>query len=510
MKFPPIVLRENTGARIRRVLALGTSITNKWGDSGAAGATRSTSADSYLFWMQVALMGQVDTIINKAVSGNNTTQMLARYATDVAANYASFDTLIFEPGPNDYGQVAYATIISNISTIVSSAISAGKQVILLVPTPSGSYTSATFATWQEVRKWMYDTYNAYSYTNTQVILIDVSTPMADPLTGYPLSVAYAPTSVEAIHVHPSMTGAQMMGRKIADSLPVTKKIELQRAAGQRDYYELLPNPKLQGNNASASRNFYAGAGVTVTGGADHCTIGISAGTFSSVTIAPVTPDGTSVANTSAGSRLTIVAAGSDRSVVSMRIGSSDSNPIFPTQYGRWDSNFVTSTGYKFGDHARLTASPLGVLTCISEGTSAASTPTAPTNYGETVTSGTTTWLWQRLPAVGDVVIAEVEYEIESVTGGVGLETSVSLSRAVGSETFVLGYAGAFDVSAALVNGLPNLWMPRKGVIKSLPLTLQSAGGGVNLRHVFVQLRLMFPSGGGCTIRIDRVSLRLQS
>ena len=60
MKFPPIVLRENTGARIRRVLALGTSITNKWGDSGSAGATRSISADSYLFWMQVALMGQVD------------------------------------------------------------------------------------------------------------------------------------------------------------------------------------------------------------------------------------------------------------------------------------------------------------------------------------------------------------------------------------------------------------------------------------------------------------------
>ena len=108
------------------------------------------------------------------------------------------------------------------------------------------------------------------------------------------------------------------------------------------------------------------------------------------------------------------------------------------------------------------------------------------------------------------MIAEVEYEIESLTGGVGLATSVNLSRAVGSETFVLGYAGAFDVSAALENGLPNLWIPRKGVIKSLPLTLQSAGAGVNLRHVFVQLLLMFPSGGSCTIRIDRVSLRLQS
>jgi len=504
------LISEYTGAKIRRVLALGTSITNKWGDSGVAGATRSTSSNSYLFWMQVALCGQVDTIINKGVSGNNTTQMLARYAADVAANYDSFDTLIFEPGPNDYGQVAYATIISNISTIVSSAISAGKQVILLVPTPSEYYTSATFATWQEVRKWIYYTYNTYSLANTQVVVVDVSDALANPLTGFPLSIAYTPTSIEAVRVHPSMTGAQMMGRKIADSLPVTKKIELQRAAGQRDYYELLPNPKLQGNNASASRNFYAGAGVTVTGGADSCTVGINAGTFSSVTIAPVTPDGTSVANTSAGSRLTIVAAGSDRSSVVMRIGSSDSGAPFPTQYGRWDSNFVASTAYKFGDHVRLPASPLGVLTCIIEGTSAASTPTAPTNYGETVTSGTTTWLWQRLPAVGDVVIAEVEYELESVTGGVGLETSIQLSRAVGSEIFVLGYAGKMDVSADLVNGLPNLWMPRKGVIKSLPLTLQSAGAGVNLRHVYVQLWLMFPSGGGCTIRIDRVSLRLVS
>ena len=488
----------------RRLLALGTSITNKWTDTGAAAASRTIQGDSYLFWFLVAMRGVIkpENVINKGVSGNNTSQMLARYSADVAANYSQFDALIFEPGPNDYtAPLDFQTITGNITSIISQTKTAGKPTYLLVPTVSEGWTNAQAAVWQEVRNWMFATYNGQ---DTSVRLIDVSSPMADPLTGLPLSLLYAPTAIEAVRVHPSIAGAPVMGRTIAQSLPWSQAFERNNTPGQRDHYELIPNPRLQGNNASAARNFFAGAGITVTGGPDSTAISISRGTFTSVTIAPVTADGVSIASPSGGTRITVNTAGSDRSAVILRIGSSDAS-VGGTQYGRWDQSWLAATPQVFGDHRSLVASPLGVLTCLVGGTTSGSTPVAPAAYGMTVTDGTVTWLWQKLPAPGDVVVAEVEYEIESVTGGVGIKAQANVTRATGSEIFAQSTAGFFDESATPAQGLPGIFMPRKGVLASLPVTLTSLGFSV--RHVFVDLIAMFPSGGSATIRIDRVSLR---
>lgn len=350
----------------RRVLALGTSITNFWGDTGAAAAQRSTNGGSYLVWLLASLRGAVNpaNVINKGVSGDTTTQMVARLAADVAGQ--QFDLGIFEPGPNDYAQsLSAATIQSNITTIVGAMTATGRPLIVLVPTPAESWSSAQYAVWQEVRNWLFSTYN--NGQSAGVRLVDAAALVADPLTGLPLSAMYRPTSVEATRIHPSMSGAQVIGRAIAETLPWARAYERQTALGARDHYELIANSRLQGNNASTARNFYAAAGVTVTGGPDACGIAITRGTFTGVTIAPVTADGTSIAAPAGGTRLTINTAGSDRSAVTLRVGSND-NAIGGTQFGRRDQAWAATTAQVVGDYRPLTASPDGVLRCLVGGT----------------------------------------------------------------------------------------------------------------------------------------------
>ena len=231
----------------------------------------------------------MSSIINKGVSGNTTTQMLARFDADVVANYNSFDTLIFEPGPNDYpNSFSLATVQSNVSFVINSALAAAKSVILLTPTPTEFNTSAQNAVQQAARQWMLTNYG----TTAGVTVVDVAALMADPLTGQPLSALYVPTTVEATRVHPSLAGAQVMGRAIAEALPPATYSPRFRGLGSRDHEELLANSRLQGSNAASARNFFAGAGITVTGGPDWSGISIISGTFAAVTIAPVTGAGT--------------------------------------------------------------------------------------------------------------------------------------------------------------------------------------------------------------------------
>lgn len=489
--------------RFVRILAIGSSITNMWGDTGAASYSRSTSAGSYLHWLSVAMAGRVASIINKGVSGDTTTQMLSRFSADVVANYSLFDTLLVEPGPNDYSNNLTAIAIkSNISSMVASALVAGKDVVILSPTVSESWTSAQYAVFDVVRKWIFDTY----YGERGVILIDAASLLSDPLTGNPLPEMYLPTSVEAIRTHPSIAGACVLGRAIAAALGDGPKAQPILPMGSRDPNELVPNARVQGNNASGARNFYAGAGVTVVGGPDSSEIGISRGSFATVSIAPVTPSGAGAPG-SAGSRITISNAASDRSAVSMRIGSSD-GVYAATQYGRWDGSFTGGAAYGYGSHFSIGGA--GIFTCIVPGTAGGSVPSAPSTFGELVVSGSATFMWQKLPSAGDVVVPELEYEIESMSGSVGLVVSGVLCRTAdgtSGETYGWGIVGNFDQSAALSNGSPSKWLPRSGVISGLPITLQSPG--VGLRHVYVELGIVCMAGASITLVVKRAGMRLK-
>ena len=490
--------------RYSRWLAIGTSITNMWGDAGVASYSRQINANSYLFWLMVALQGRARSIINRGVSGNTSTQMLARFASDVEAVYDSFDTLILEPGPNDYpAGLTEATIRSNIATMVSAALRAGKDVVLLTPTITEAMTSAQGAILLAVRKWIYDTFAL----DRGVLLVDAASLLSDPLTGTPAAEMYLPTTTEPYRTHLSIAGACVLARAIAAAIGDGPKVQALTPIGGRDPNELIPNARCGGTNASGSRNFFAGPGVNVAGGGpDSTEIGISRGSFASVSISPVTPSGAGAPG-AGGTRITIGGAATDRSTVSIRFGSSD-GVLGGTQYGRWDTSFSGGAAFGYGSHALIGGS--GILTCIAPGVVGGSAPTAPSSYGEVVTSGGATFFWQKLPAGGDVVVPELEYEIESLSGSVALVVQGALCRnpdATAEETFGWSTAGYFDQAASLVNGPPTKWLPRVGVITGLPITLQ--GLGISLRHVFVGLDVVCMAGCSATIVIKRAGLRLQ-
>ena len=494
----------------KRVLGFGTSITNKWG-TGFAGTAGDYSnvqigGDSYLFWACVANKFSIDSIINKGVSSDTTALMLARYATDVTANLNLFDVMVFEPGPNDYS-VASPDVVAtkaNIASIISQTITAGKPIILLTPTPSEFITTAIQRNaLAEVTNWIKTTYRSLGF----VYVVDTQAAMADAATGSPLSVLYTPTTVEATRVHPSMSGGQLMGRYLAQC-DILQRLPIKyQSSGPRDHREYLANPRLSGSNTAGTANFQiAGLNVAAaSGGPFASAFAIAAGAFTSATLTPLASTGANLSN-GGGVQLVCAGATSNFDRMSLRVGSTDA--IFGlTQVGRCDLTRINSTAYALGDRARLATPTDGFLLCITAGTSHASVVPTPTTYGEQITDGTVTWMWQKIPVAGDVFVSEVEYEITSVTSGVLIQLQSNIQRASTSDGERFGFSCApfADRSASISNGLPNLYMPRTGVLRSLPITLINPG--VSLRHIFNEILISFPAGGGATINIYNTSLR---
>jgi lysophospholipase L1-like esterase len=90
--------------------------------------------------------------LNKAVSGDTTTQMVARFATDITANMPY--VLIIEGGTNDAAATtAVGTVTANYTTMVNAAIAAGiKNIFVMLVTPATSKDNTQMT--------LIDTYNA--------------------------------------------------------------------------------------------------------------------------------------------------------------------------------------------------------------------------------------------------------------------------------------------------------------------------------------------------------------
>lgn len=499
-----------------RILALGTSITNKFGTTfiGAAGdySSRVVYAGSYLHWLCVEAGISPDNIINKGVSGNTSAMMVARYAADVAAQYDNFDILIFEPGPNDFSvgedaTASTASITADYQTIISAARGAGKRVIVLTSTPTEFGNSAAARNrFQACRQWLLDNYADDDY----VRVVDEATAMADPATGGPLAALYLPitgTGSEATRVHPSMSGAQVMGRMIVQFAGdwLRDEVDTLRSLGKGDWRELLPNPRLAGGSAAAITTPFFQAPTIAGTGPDNTAIAVSGGTFTTATLAAIAPTGVNLPVNSGGVLVTLAGASADKAKAVVRFGSTDAAYGF-TQVCRWDTAFANSGAVGVGDHRLLAAAPAGVLTCITAGTTAASGTPAPTAYGERVTSGDAIFVWQKKPAPGDIVQAEIEYELDSVAVGVILRGTLKVHRNGIDDVERFGYAIAGEFNVADADN-PGLYMPRKGVITTLPVTLRDPA--VGLRHVWVDLEAICANGGGCVLRIKNVNLRFK-
>jgi lysophospholipase L1-like esterase len=118
---------------------------------------------------------------NAGVSGNTSAQMLARLQTDVLA-YDSDWVWIGGPVNDISGDVASATTIANMTSILTAILATGRRVVLLTCAPSTSYsTTGRKQALSDVNRWM----RSLPSTTRGVVVVDAQRVLVDPATGYP-------------------------------------------------------------------------------------------------------------------------------------------------------------------------------------------------------------------------------------------------------------------------------------------------------------------------------------
>lgn len=474
-----------------RAIFIGTSITGQGFDANYYNAA------GWFVPMNVSLNWPITTLIDAAVSGQNTTDMVTNWNTAVAAYYDDFDIAFIEIGPNDANgpTVSSATTVSNIETMTNTLLGKGKTVVILTPTPATTHTlPAELAHMSYVTAWLKD----FAESKENVFIADAGRAFVDPDDGY------ANTTMSADGTHPSYPGAAVIGKKVASVLPLTRPIS-RASSFRRDHKEYANNPFFNGAYATGTRGFGAGTGVTGSG-PESVTVGtIGTGTFSSIAVSK----GTSLDDNRSSLIITAAGASANWACVAVRIGSTDTGIVGSTQRGRHDQNWAAATTYTVGDYARHSTITDGIFCCVAvvagnTGASGGTQPT-PTAYGEIITDNGVIWMWQKLPAVGDVMFAEGECSITGLTGGIAPRFGFMVQRAAG-ETFADGRCPYFDISGASGNP-PTTW-PLSGRYVTPEITLVSPGAGILVRHVWVEWRFYFTTGGGATIEIPYSSLRM--
>jgi lysophospholipase L1-like esterase len=104
--------------------------------------------------------------LNKGVSGDTTTQVVARWAADVVANHPRYAVILM--GTNDVGtSVEYSAFIANYTTVLDSCRDNGiiPVVIAMTPWESTNEMLQTRDTWNTGLETLVKTYATYIWIN---------------------------------------------------------------------------------------------------------------------------------------------------------------------------------------------------------------------------------------------------------------------------------------------------------------------------------------------------------
>ena len=468
---------------------IGTSITNQgFNPAYFVGS-------GYMTAMNTALGWAFSTMLNAGVPGYTTSDMLSHWDTLVVPYYDQFEVAFIEPGPNDTNGPALtsAQTVSNVQEMASRLLALGKVVVILTPTTATSITTQA--------EWLHQSevtvaLKAYAIATENVFMADAARVFAQPSDGYPSSIY----SIDG--THPSYPGAAVIGKEVAYRLPFIKTIP-KGSSIRRDPKEYCVNPFFNGDYASGVRGYQNGTGVTGSG-PESVAVGIAGGTFSSVTVSK----GASLDDASTPIIINASNASANWTAVNVYVGSCQAVGGL-SQLGRWDQNWTASQTVTLGDHRRLAAFPLGILSCLAlvSGNTGVTGGTAPvpTGYGDIITDGGVVWMFQKLPSVGDTVFAEGDYFVDGLVGGIAPKLVLTMERS-GGETFASALCPFFDISGASGNA-PTTW-PLSGSYRTPLVSLVSPGEGILLRHVYLTWSFSFTIGGGATFTIPRTSLRM--
>jgi len=232
-------------------------------------ATDDFSENGFAVWASVLSNGGLvfSPSLNFGVSGDTTTQMLARISSVVAAA-PSYCTVL--GGTNDLGTgagdatVSYATITGNLQTIYTTLLNAGICVIAIPILPKAGLNLSTTKTalLNRVNEWI----RRYCMSSTSNIvladpfesLVDYTKTTGEPIGGYAGGV----TSVTVDGTHPNKRGGYLFGKTIVDALG--SRIAPMRTIMQSpaDAYDATYNPT---GNLLANGMFSGTAGTNSTG-----------------------------------------------------------------------------------------------------------------------------------------------------------------------------------------------------------------------------------------------------
>jgi len=372
-------------------------------------------------WALNKLGWPLELVNNGASGGLTSTQILARFDTQVSPYAPGY--LFYNGGINDSGaELTAAQTVVNLQKIAQACYTAGIYPVFCGIHATNAFTSVAG---RNFVSYVNQTMKDYFDKNLGTFL-DLFTYTLDFTTGNAL------TKYTYDGTHFSTFGAKAVGESIVyDTL---NKLLISEApiVNSNDWYNLIPNPTLQGSNASGTNGF------TITGGTFASGQGPNMWTADGTNINAVTSTLTNPTTRSDG-----------RPGILWRM-----NPVMSADNGygrlshtvRWDSVRANNQAYTLGQWVIPTVSNGFMYVCVTAGTSHSSEPAFTTTIGNTTAegSGTVVWRCYAIPQVGDTYQAEFELASVAVTSDNGMPSPIIHCLDSGASTLFTVYGNYWD------------------------------------------------------------------
>lgn len=264
--------RDPNTARPATIALLGDSITEACGGAPAifprAVASMGANVElqpvtGYWAWADAYLGARYKLVYNGGVSGESSTQILARVGA-VTALSPRPTFCVVHAGINDImNDVAASTTTASLAAIYTALIDAGITPVMtaLLPVADSFMTTGRWASWQAVNKWIAGAAQTYP-----ALYCNWANAYMDPADGQPL----AGMTIEGLH--PAGSGAQRIGKLLADTLAAASPTPAipRGLTSNRDAGNLFSNGMLTGTAGSkptgATGSLATGMGVNWPGG----------------------------------------------------------------------------------------------------------------------------------------------------------------------------------------------------------------------------------------------------
>ena len=271
-----------------------------WGDSftaftdGVAGTATYRNCAGYWTWADVLTQHRLDLVFNAGIPGQGSADILARWATDVAAYSPSW--VVINAGNNDLTDTTrvWTTTRDNVVTMINLVHGIGARAVVLNIPPRNGMPAFALGERAKFNKWLRD----YSTSARGVHMVDTYGPMLDPAADGVLA------SLTNDGAHPNNVAAGRLGRAVASVINTLVPPRDICEHSISDPLLLSTNPYLTGTSGTA------GAGVTGSV-ATGWTVKAATGSVTATTSKVARTDGKpgywqQITNSTAGTAITLV------------------------------------------------------------------------------------------------------------------------------------------------------------------------------------------------------------